>query len=274
MVTPLLGQLKFDEAREVLALVKKPYLLESAWFKNIVGKAEAEINLAAGELEAASLWAREAGLDYRDKVLQTNRTTYRVYARVLMAEERYSEAAHLLNQMIRDSENTGAYAYLNSLLPMQCIVQLHLGNQEQAVTILQRALNMAAEGGYVREYIRQGKPMAKLLRIAIKQNIQPEYAAKLLEEIGKDQTLQEDLDKSAGKIPTDEGGLIEPLSNRELEVLYLIAEGCSNKEIAQQLIVSLYTVKSHARNIFSKLGVKNRTEAVAKARFYGLMPEK
>jgi LuxR family maltose regulon positive regulatory protein len=66
---------------------------------------------------------------------------------------------------------------------------------------------------------------------------------------------------------------IEPLSNRELEVLSLIAEGCTNQEIAQELYLSLYTIKSHARNIYSKLGVKNRTEAVAKARLFGLLPQ-
>ena len=93
---------------------------------------------------------------------------------------------------------------------------------------------------------------------------QPEYCLQLIHEF-------EQVSPSSVRVFGRSTELVEELSDREVEVLNLIAKGSTNQEIAQELILSLYTVKSHARNIYSKLGVKNRTEAVARARMLGLL---
>ena len=126
---------------------------------------------------------------------------------------------------------------------------------------LERAMTLAEPEGFVRIFVDEGKPMARLLYEAASQRTKPEYAGRLL---------------AAFPIATPSrpkhAEMIEPLSARELEVLRLIAEGLSNEEIAQRLVLSLPTVKWHTGNIYGKLSVKNRTEAVAKARSLGLLP--
>ena len=112
--------------------------------------------------------------------------------------------------------------------------------------------------------------MKKLLGEAANHGIMPAYAGQLLSVFEDNKTSLQDAPPYHTVYSQP---LVEPLSNREVEVLQLIAEGCTNQEIGQKLVLSLYTVKSHARNIYGKLGVKNRTEAVAKARSLGLLSQ-
>ena len=104
--------------------------------------------------------------------------------------------------------------------------------------------------------------MVDMLRSVNRKNVTPEFCALLLSEFSK---------QTPDKKVLAQGALRETLSKRELELLHLVASGCSNKEIAGQLVISLGTVKRHTVNIFNKLEVKNRTEAVAKARKLGLL---
>jgi LuxR family maltose regulon positive regulatory protein len=161
---------------------------------------------------------------------------------------------------------------LPGLLPKQSIVQMSLGNQDQALEILGRALKIAEPEGFIRTFTLLGEPMEELLRLAYQHNIQPAFCARLLENIQTGRNRRQ-LAPTVGQDTNSQPGVnsIDQLSTRELEVLKLIAQGYTNQEIARELVLSLYTVKSHARNIFSKLGVKNRTEAVAKARLLGLL---
>ena len=128
----------------------------------------------------------------------------------------------------------------------------------QAMIALEHALTLAEPGGYVRIFLDEGEPMARLLYRAVERGIAPEYAGQLLAAF-----------PALEAKPHTE--MVEPLSERELDVLRLIAEGLSNQEIARRLHLSLSTVKWHTGNIYGKLGVKNRTQAVAKARSLGIL---
>jgi LuxR family maltose regulon positive regulatory protein len=120
------------------------------------------------------------------------------------------------------------------------------------------SLKLARPEGYARIYIDEGEAMARLLIELLEAGIEPDYGGELLAAMPLGKT-PEWAAKPAVK-------MVEPLSKRELEVLQLINEGLTNREIAQRLFISLSTVKSHTGNIYSKLGVNNRTQAVAKAR--------
>ncbi len=139
---------------------------------------------------------------------------------------------------------------------------------EKAVELLDEALVMAAPGGLLRLFIDEGLPMARLLYEALARGIEPGIVRQLLAAFPA--TDSEPPLLSAP--PAVEDGFIEPLSEREIEVLRFIAEGLTNQEVANRLYLSLHTVKVHARNIYGKLGVKNRTQAVAKARALGILP--
>ena len=127
-------------------------------------------------------------------------------------------------------------------------------------TTLRDALALAEPEGYIRTFADCGEPMARLLRQAAARGIMPGYAVKLLAAFGAG---------AKGELAPSPQPLVEPLSPRELEVLKLIAQGLSNREIAEQLVVALTTVKGHSHRIYGKLQVQRRTEAVARARKLG-----
>jgi LuxR family maltose regulon positive regulatory protein len=136
------------------------------------------------------------------------------------------------------------------------------------MTSLERALSLAEPGGFIRIFVDEGPPMARLLYDAFKRGIAPEYTRRLLAAFPVAETEESEPSKSQ----VAESELIEPLSDRELEVLELIADGLTNREIASRLFLSLNTVKVHTRNVYGKLGVHSRTQAVARAQALGILP--
>ena len=143
-------------------------------------------------------------------------------------------------------------------------LQAH-GDPDIAVQVLIDTLAFAAPGGFVRSFVDEGMPMSHLLSAAAARGRMPEYIAKLLAAF---ETSQKKREYTSAR-PSAES-LIEPLSQRELEVLRLITQGLSNQEIGERLFLALDTVKGHNRKIFGKLQVQRRTEAVARARELGL----
>ena len=152
------------------------------------------------------------------------------------------------------------------VLVLEALVLQAEGDQDQAVSLLVDALALAEPGGFIRLFVDEGPPMAHLLSAAAAQGRMPDYLDKLLAVCEAEEQKRKD---TAPRPPTQP--LIEPLSPREREVLQLIAQGYSNEEISERLVLAISTVKGHNRNIFDKLQVQRRTEAVARARALGLL---
>lgn len=136
------------------------------------------------------------------------------------------------------------------------------GDRSRSLDFLNQALNVPRQGNYIRLFLDEEKPMAELLQTAVSKDIHADEVKRLL-------TIFRSVEEKKSTIIRP---FVEPLSARELEVLRYLATGMSNQAIADQLFVSLAAVKWHARNIYGKLDVNNRTQAVAKARETGLLP--
>jgi LuxR family maltose regulon positive regulatory protein len=251
------------------------------WDDLIVASYQARLWIAQGasdpsRLEAAARWAEKrrsvmgaapSGSEEYDEFVDHHLRKYEqvVMARLLIVQDRPAEALELLEPLLPIMEQR---KQKESLIEIQILEALAFQAQDdiaQAMIALERALSLAEPGGYVRIFVDEGPPMARLLLQAAARGISPEYVNKLLAAFpGSEPAVVSQ--PSTGEM------MVEPLSEREIEVLQLIAEGLSNQEIAQRLFLSLATVKWHTSNIYGKLGVKNRTQAVAKARSLGILP--
>ena len=187
-------------------------------------------------------------------------------ARVLMTQGDSSAALALLETYYHQVEAKGWQDEQLKVRAMQAIALRVHGDKDKAVQLLGEALALAEPGGFIRLFVDEGAPMAQLIHEAASQGIMSTYTGKLLSAFDAEKR------RSEGKpsLPADKP-LIESLSQRELEVLHLIADGLSNREIGERLFLALDTVKGHNRNIFDKLQVKSRTEAVARAHELGLL---
>jgi LuxR family maltose regulon positive regulatory protein len=143
---------------------------------------------------------------------------------------------------------------------------------DMAVQMLGDALALAEPGGFIRLFVDEGPPMAQLLSEAAARGVMPDYVGKLLAAFrGVTTDEGQTTGLSSAVTRSDLSPLVEPLSQRELEILQLIAKGLSNREIGERLFLALDTVKGHNRRIFGKLQVQSRTEAIARARELGLL---
>lgn len=256
----------------------------------------AKLRLARGEMRDAAALLNEAEHLARRRNY-ANQLPHIAETQVLaqLQQGNLPAAAHLAQKhklpvskarvLLAEGDTTGALAVLEPLLSRMedkkhgderlkvmvlLAVTLHShGEIEKATQNLADALTMAEPGGFIRTFLDEGKPMHKLLRAAAARPLMEDYHGKLLAAFAA-----EELKNGDNKIrcPAQPAGfLIEPLTERELQVLRLIAQGHSNREISEQLFIALSTVKGHNRIIFDKLQVKRRTEAVALARKLGLL---
>lgn len=237
------------------------------WITNLMAAWQARILLAQDKLDAASQWMQERGLDADGESTYLHEVEYIVLARILIAQGRLDEAARLLQRLLEATETGGRTCRAIEILMLQALAFQAGGDTARAMTTLERALILAEPVGFIRIFVDEGPPMARLLYEAATRGIAPDYARRLLAIFPVAEPEQTGPSKTQAPKPE----LIEPLSERELEVLELIAEGLTNPEIASRLFLSLNTVKVHTRNIYGKLGVHSRTQAVARARALGIL---
>jgi LuxR family maltose regulon positive regulatory protein len=193
---------------------------------------------------------------------------YSDLACLLIAEDRAAESLPLLTRLLEAAITMERHGDEIRYLVMIALAQHAVGNTQTALDSLGQALTLAEPQGYVRLFVDEGQPMAELLRFAISKNVAPEYASKLLAAFPENiyDAVQYDQD-----LTVYQQSLVEPLSEREIEVLCLMAEGCKYKEIAERLVVSINTVRHHTRNVYSKLDVNNRTQAIGRAKELNLL---
>jgi LuxR family maltose regulon positive regulatory protein len=189
-----------------------------------------------------------------------------ILARVFIAQERWDEALLLLARLAGEAEAGGRFGRLIEILALQAVARQAQGDTIGALVALEKALALGEAKGYVHVFVEQGAPMAALLRQATARGTTPQYVRELLEALG-----EEEVETAAAPWPPSAPPLIEPLTPRELEVLHLLGGGCSNREIAEALVITLNGVKKHTSNIYGKLGVHSRTQAIARARQLGLL---
>jgi LuxR family transcriptional regulator, maltose regulon positive regulatory protein len=242
-----------------------------------------------GNYEQAFSWSQKRKLD--ENVLAEIRRSagslgyemlepeYLVLARLLIVQGQPEKALSILTAIQAFDEQKGRGRRLVEVLCLQAIAYQARGEIDTALSVLQCSLALGKQEGFVRTFIDEGEPVLHLLTLAIQRGIEPEYATWLKASMqAKQPHTQKSIQPSAVSrhfppISSEKpfADVIEPLSGREIEVLQLIALGLSNSEIGARLVISLSTVKGHTANIYSKLGVNNRTQAVSKARQIGIL---
>jgi len=226
---------------------------------------QARIHIKQNHLNQAQTWVHTSGLSLQDAPIFLHEFGYLTLARIVLAEnqndQHFQATLQMLESLLKQAESQNRLRSRIEILITQALA-FSAKDSAKALAALEQALTLAEPEGYLRLFVDEGKPMAELLSKVKSGNLQP-YANKILASL----TPQQNLPPSTFSLQP----LIDPLSERELEVLRLIAQGLSNQEITQKLVVALSTVKGHNLRIFAKLQAKSRTEAVARARELGIL---
>ena len=236
----------------------------------------ADLALLQGRVAEANLWARNNTPIPLAPVFRFY-TPQLTLPRVLLAErtsKSLSEADALLSRMHDYYASIHSTRVLIDVLVLQARVHAARGDASQALEKLAEALALAEPGGFIRPFLDQGPEVADLLDRLVKQNPALPYARQVLAAFGSGKAesfsrRSDDRDRSQSSLPGDP--LIELLTNREIEVLRMLAKGLSNQEIANSLFISPETVKRHLSNTYSKLAVKNRNQAVMVSKSIGIL---
>ena len=234
---------------------------------------KARLRMAQGDLRAATRWAEDRELRSTDDTDYSSELEYLTLARLLLVQGNHNEAADLLERLVVAAQSGGRGQTVIEGLTLHALVLRARNDERGAFAALRRALALAEPEGYIRTFADEGEPMADLLRRLLKawrkersDDVPLEYVGTLLEALGAEVTTPSRMDLR------DAAGLVlDPITERELEVLRLLDSNLSNREIAARLFVSLDTVKSHTRHLYAKLGVHNRHQAIARAKDFDLM---
>ncbi|HZR54322.1 MAG TPA: LuxR C-terminal-related transcriptional regulator [Streptosporangiaceae bacterium] len=256
-------QAQGDPAGALAALDEAGQLELSPQVIAMLNPVRARLLLAQGDVPAAAQWAKAAGLSPDDEPDYRREAEYLVLTRVLLAQHDTGQALTLLRRLLDAAVSQERTASIIEIQALRALALAANGERTDALDALTEAVTLARRPGYVRVFADEGAPMHALLSAAPADRVDPGYL--------------DTLRRACGQVPprraaTAPPGLAEPLTDRELDVLRLIAAGRSNQRIAHELVVALDTVKKHVTHVLGKLGAANRTEAAARARELGLLP--
>jgi LuxR family maltose regulon positive regulatory protein len=248
-------------ALDLLQEAERRYVGDFSPHVQPIAARKARLWLAQGRLDDALDWAREQGLSAHDELSYLREFEHITLARALLARSRRDpadgallEAIGLLDRLLQAAEAGGRAGRAIEILVLQALARQMQGDLPAALAPLSRALTLAEPERYARMFVDEGPAIAALLHAALKQGVTPNYVRQLLTLFG-----------TAEDNPPATQTLIEPLSERERDVLRLLRTDLDGPEIASELIVSLNTLRTHTKNIYSKLGVSSRRAAVRRA---------
>ncbi len=277
-------QAQGDKTGAIDALEKGIHLIETNGVfteaRDAVRTAEVKIWLIKGDLQSAERWAadQEQRLTSDRGFRFENELTRITLSRVYITQKKPDDTLKLLNRLEESAKSGGRTGSLIEILILKALTLKILGADTQAFSALEKSLSYAEPEGYIRIFINEGPPMKRLLTLwtaHASDGSLRDYSINLLSQFNAEphqiMATHEgvSLIGDPPKIPA--GGLVEPLTVRELEVLQLICAGDSNQVIANKLVISIKTVKKHTSNILGKLGVTSRAQAMVKARQLGLV---
>jgi LuxR family maltose regulon positive regulatory protein len=238
----------------------------SPWYVDRWAPVAALLRLRQGDIKGADRWASKlSGLSADSEAKALTGSASLVMARIQIAQGNPDGAQRLLTKPFEDALAGGFTGHMIEVLIVQALAFQEGAELDQALIILERALSLAEPEGYTRVFLDEGPPMAQLLRGALARGITVGYANKLLT------ALEEELRDKRRTISSPASDLVEPLSQRESEVLDFLSTHLSSTEIAQELFISVNTVRSHIKSVYSKLNVHGRNDAIQRARELGLL---
>jgi LuxR family maltose regulon positive regulatory protein len=229
----------------------------------------AHVWLAQERLEATAAWAAEQGVAFDDDLSYLREFEHLTLTRLLIAQGRtasdpalLTQAQSLLTRLLDAAQADGRWGSVLEIWLLQALAYAADDEIDAALDALAQALGRAEPEGYVRLFVDQGAPMAALLRAASERGIASDYVARLLDYFTSPEKRPQTPSTSV---------LIEPLSDRESDVLRMLATELSGPEIARELVISLNTLRTHTKNIYGKLDVNSRRAAVNRAKEFGLL---
>ncbi|UCC89678.1 MAG: hypothetical protein JSV81_10295 [Anaerolineales bacterium] len=251
------------------SLPNVPWAAQVAERSLLLSRSRPDLNHLSAE---AGQWAETSGLSPRDEFRYQQEYQYLVLARVLVAQGNLEAATPLLERLITSAEGAARWGQLITYLSLQAVAYHTQGKTDTALSYLSRALALGEPEGYLRTFVDLGPPMRDLLHIRAGQGMAPR-AAYLSRLLAAFPDVEADFIPSplAAAAQVDIEGLLEPLSERELQILRRLAARRSYQEIADELYLSLNTIKWYAKNIYGKLGVRGRDQAASRARELGLL---
>jgi LuxR family maltose regulon positive regulatory protein len=265
-----------DGARQTMAEAERvlpdPRLVE---LFNPAPTQAAWLALAQGRTADAARWARDRGLESGDALSYPREREHLVLARLLVAEQSADRALALLERLHAAAAGQQRTGSVLEVRVVQALALASSGEEAGALDALDKALALAWGQGYLRVFVDEGPPMASLLAklTATRRptgGVPVQYLGRLQEVFAQDGEARAAAPRRSAGVGLP--GLVQPLSDRELEVLELLAAGKTNLEIAEELVVALDTVKKHVTHILEKLGASNRTQAATRARGLGMIP--
>jgi LuxR family maltose regulon positive regulatory protein len=253
-----------EAALDLLDEAKRLYVRNTLPDIRPIEALKARVYVRQGRLPKALAWVHERGLSVDDELSYLREFEHITLTRVLIteyksnrAERSVLQAMELLERLLKAAEEGRRMGSVIDILVLRALAHQAQGNIPLALAPLERALALAEPEGYVRIFVNEGAPMETLMnKMKLEDGRMRKYVYKLLAAF---------LDKESRSPSPSSQPLIEPLSERELEVLRFLTTELSGPEIAQELMVELSTIRSHTKNIYSKLNVSSRRAAVHKA---------